>query len=65
MISGTHVIVYSKKSDVDRAFFRDVLGFNPWMRFMAGLSLSYRRQKPRSIRPMRMMSTNSISCAAI
>jgi catechol 2,3-dioxygenase-like lactoylglutathione lyase family enzyme len=27
MISGAHVIVYSKKADADRAFFRDVLGF--------------------------------------
>jgi catechol 2,3-dioxygenase-like lactoylglutathione lyase family enzyme len=27
MISGTHVIVYSKEADADRAFFRDVLGF--------------------------------------
>src|SRR5271168_1753769 len=26
MISGTHVIVYSKNADADRAFFRDVLG---------------------------------------
>jgi catechol 2,3-dioxygenase-like lactoylglutathione lyase family enzyme len=27
MISGTHVIVYSKDASADRAFFRDVLGF--------------------------------------
>jgi catechol 2,3-dioxygenase-like lactoylglutathione lyase family enzyme len=27
MISGTHVVVYSKKAEADRAFFRDVLGF--------------------------------------
>jgi catechol 2,3-dioxygenase-like lactoylglutathione lyase family enzyme len=27
MISGAHVIVYSKNVDADRAFFRDVLGF--------------------------------------
>jgi catechol 2,3-dioxygenase-like lactoylglutathione lyase family enzyme len=27
MISGAHVIVYSKKAEADRAFFRDVLGF--------------------------------------
>ena len=27
MISGTHVVVYSKDADADRAFFRDVLGF--------------------------------------
>jgi len=27
MISGAHVIVYSKDADADRAFFRDALGF--------------------------------------
>jgi catechol 2,3-dioxygenase-like lactoylglutathione lyase family enzyme len=39
MISGAHVILYSKNSDADRAFFRDVLGFqsvdagNGWLIF--------------------------------
>ena len=28
MISGTHVIVYSKDAEADRTFFRDVLGLN-------------------------------------
>lgn len=27
MIFGAHVIVYSKDPEVDRAFFRDILGF--------------------------------------
>jgi catechol 2,3-dioxygenase-like lactoylglutathione lyase family enzyme len=27
MISGAHVILYSKNAEADRAFFRDVLGF--------------------------------------
>ena len=27
MISGAHVILYTKSPDADRAFFRDVLGF--------------------------------------
>jgi len=27
MISGAHVIIYSKNADKDRAFFKDVLGF--------------------------------------
>jgi catechol 2,3-dioxygenase-like lactoylglutathione lyase family enzyme len=27
MISGAHVIVYSKDAEADRGFFRDVLGF--------------------------------------
>jgi hypothetical protein len=36
MISGAHVLVYSKDAEADRAFFRDVLGFKsvgcrPWL----------------------------------
>lgn len=27
MISGTHIVVYSKDTEADRAFFRDTLGF--------------------------------------
>ena len=27
MISGAHVIIYSKNAEADRAFFRDVFGF--------------------------------------
>src|SRR2546429_4108442 len=27
MISGAHVVIYSKNAGADRAFFRDVLGF--------------------------------------
>jgi catechol 2,3-dioxygenase-like lactoylglutathione lyase family enzyme len=27
MISGAHIVVYSKHAEADRAFFRDVLGF--------------------------------------
>jgi catechol 2,3-dioxygenase-like lactoylglutathione lyase family enzyme len=27
MISGAHVVVYSKNAEADRTFFRDVLGF--------------------------------------
>ena len=27
MISGAHVVVYSKNSEADRSFFRDILGF--------------------------------------
>src|SRR4030081_1591312 len=27
MISGAHVIIYSKNAEADRAFFRDILGF--------------------------------------
>jgi hypothetical protein len=28
MISGAHIIVYSKDAEADRVFFRDILGFN-------------------------------------
>jgi catechol 2,3-dioxygenase-like lactoylglutathione lyase family enzyme len=28
MISGAHVVIYSKNAEADRAFFREVLGFN-------------------------------------
>src|SRR6201990_3487621 len=28
MISGAHIVVYSKNAEADRAFFRDILGFN-------------------------------------
>lgn len=28
MINGAHVIIYSKDAEADRAFFKDVLGFN-------------------------------------
>src|SRR6202043_553835 len=27
MISGAHVVVYSKNAEADRSFFRDILGF--------------------------------------
>lgn len=27
MISGAHVVIYSRNADADRAFFRDILGF--------------------------------------
>jgi catechol 2,3-dioxygenase-like lactoylglutathione lyase family enzyme len=27
MISGAHIVIFSKDADADRAFFRDVLGF--------------------------------------
>jgi catechol 2,3-dioxygenase-like lactoylglutathione lyase family enzyme len=59
MISGAHVIVYTKDAESDRAFFRDVLGFKSvdaghgWLIFAL----------PPSTRPLRMARRNSISCA--
>ena len=28
MVSGAHIIIYTKNAEADRAFLRDVLGFN-------------------------------------
>jgi catechol 2,3-dioxygenase-like lactoylglutathione lyase family enzyme len=39
MVTGAHLVIYSKDADADRAFFRDVLGFgsvdagNGWLIF--------------------------------
>jgi len=38
VISGAHVILYSKNAEADRAFFRDVLGFTSVDAVTAGLS---------------------------
>ena len=36
MISGAHIVVYSKNAEADRAFFRDILGFKSVDAVMAG-----------------------------
>jgi hypothetical protein len=36
MISGTHVVVYSKDFEADRAFLHDTSGSNQWMGAMVG-----------------------------
>ena len=59
MITGAHVIVYSKDAEADRAFFRDVLKFNHVDVHGAGSSSSCRPRKSRFIRPTRMISTRS------
>jgi catechol 2,3-dioxygenase-like lactoylglutathione lyase family enzyme len=33
MLSGSHIIVYSKNAQADRAFFGDVLGCHGWLIF--------------------------------
>jgi catechol 2,3-dioxygenase-like lactoylglutathione lyase family enzyme len=44
MISGAHIVIYSKDPEADRAFFRDVLGFRSvdaghgWLIFALPLS---------------------------
>ena len=63
MISGAHVVVYSRNAEADRGFFRDLLGFKSvdaghgWLIFVP-----WRRQKPHSTL-LRRMSTDSTSCA--
>jgi catechol 2,3-dioxygenase-like lactoylglutathione lyase family enzyme len=62
MISGAHVVVYGKNAEADRAFFRDVLGFKS---VDAGHGWLIFALPPAEAHPMRMVSTNSISCATI
>ena len=44
MISGAHIVVYSRDAEADRAFFRDILGFKSvdaghgWLIFRTGPS---------------------------
>ena len=65
MISGAHVILYSKDVDADRAFFRDVLQFpsvdagRGWLIFALPPAELW-RCTPRRETPLR---TSSISCA--
>ena len=60
MISGAHVIVYSKNAEADRGFFRDVLGFKSvdaghgWLIFAlppgeAAVHPSDERWRPRTL----------------
>ena len=65
MISGAHVVIYSKNAEADRAFLRDVIGFKSVDAVTAGSSSRCRQQKLHCIRRMRTASTNSISCATI
>jgi catechol 2,3-dioxygenase-like lactoylglutathione lyase family enzyme len=55
MISGVHMIVYSKDAEADRAFFRDVLGFasvdagHGWLIFaMPAAETAFHPLEPRS-----------------
>ncbi len=60
MISGAHVIVYSKNPDADRAFFRDVLGFNSVDAGHGWLIFSLPPAEAAFHPGEKMMSTNSI-----
>ena len=65
MISGAHVILYSKNAEADRAFFRDVLGFQSvdaghgWLIF----ALPPAEAAFHPAGEMVVVPTNSISCA--
>ena len=63
MISGAHVIVYSKDADADCVFFREVLGFKSVDAGHGWLIFRCRREKQHSTRPLRTVPMNSISCA--
>jgi catechol 2,3-dioxygenase-like lactoylglutathione lyase family enzyme len=63
MISGAHVVVYSKDAEADRAFFRDVLGFKSVDAGHGWLIFALPPGEAAFHRPMGMVSTNSISCA--
>ena len=65
MIYGTHVIVYSKNADADRAFLRNVLRIQSVDAGHGWRSSPCRQQKPRSTPPMRAALRRSISCATI
>ncbi len=70
MISGAHVVIYSKDAEADRAFFRDVLGFKSvdaghgWLIFALPPGEAA-FQKQHSTRATRIVFTNSISCATV
>ena len=63
MISGAHVIVYSKDAEADRAFFRDVLGFKSVDAGHGWLFFALPPGKPHSTQPAKTVRRNSISCA--
>ena len=63
MISGAHVIVYSKDAEADHAFFREVLGIKSVDAGHGRLIFALPPEKPHSTHPMRMVPTNCISCA--
>ena len=63
MISGAHVVVYSKDAEADRAFFRDILGLKSVDAGHGWLIFALPPAEVAFHRPMRMVSTNSISCA--
>ena len=65
MISGAHVIVYSKNAEADRAFFRDVLGFKSVDGGHGWLIFALPPGEAAFTRPMRVVYRNSILCATI
>ncbi len=64
MISGAHVIVYSKNAEADRTFFRDVLNFK-YVDAGHGWLIFALPPGEAAVHPSDESSTNSISCAKI
>jgi hypothetical protein len=62
MITGAHVIVYSKDPEADRAFFRDVLKF-PSVDAGHGWLIFALPPKRPFIPPRKTMCTSCTSCA--
>ena len=63
MITGAHVVLYSKDAEADREFFRDVLHFPSVDAGTAGSSSPCLRPRPPSIPPNKMARTSS-TCSA-
>ena len=63
MISGAHVIVYSKDAEADRAFMRDVLGFKSVDAGHGWLIFALPPAEAAFIRRRRMAGMSFISCA--
>ena len=63
MITGAHVIVYSKNPDADRAFFRDVLKFSSVDAGHGWLIFALPPAEAAFIRRKRTISMSCTSCA--
>jgi hypothetical protein len=63
MISGAHIVLYTKNPEAYRAFFKDVLELKSMDAGRGWLIFALRRLRQRSIRPKRMALTSCFSCA--
>ena len=63
MISGAHVVIYSKDGEADRAFFRNVLGFKSVDAGHGWLIFALPPGEAAFTHPLTMVRMNSILCA--